>query len=86
MACILKGSIRGPERVEVIRGKDLPIAISWCCILLLLFQSFRTSTVSNKILIFFRAGYMFAVLTKSVKYLLEVELLGRSKRPFRNIS
>lgn len=86
MACILKGSIRGPERVEVIRGKDFPIAISCRCILLLLFQSFRTSTVSNKILIFFLAGYMFAVLTKSVKYLLEVELLGRSKRPFRNIS
>lgn len=53
MACVLKGSVRGRGRDGVIGGKDLSIAISWRCMLLLSFQSFRTSTVSNKILIFF---------------------------------
>lgn len=53
MACVLKGSVRGRGRDGVIGGKDLSIAISWRCMLLLSFQSFRTPTVSNKILIFF---------------------------------
>lgn len=86
MACVLKGSVRGRGRDGVIGGKDLSIAISWRCMLLLSFQSFRTSTVSNKILIFFSRWLYVRFLTKSVEYLLEVKLLERSKRPFRNVS